>query len=291
LYNFRPALFIRPKSEDELVENLRKYGRKARIVAGGTGIYELSNRGLLSETDVLIDISSLELSYIKKEPDKICIGARTTLSEIQNSNLFSMPPLSAISDACASIQPLQVKNVATVGGALCTALPFFDMPVALFSLNSYVTLGPTMREVKAYDFVRGYFDLDAEEWEYVKEISIKIEENSGSSFLKFSLTSDDWAIANCSTSVKLEDSTISKASIFVGGAFGEKPAEAVQTEEKILGLQYSDTDGIKKVVESYLHTDLRPETDVKASSEYRMELAKALCKRAIIKACRRVLAR
>ncbi len=289
MYSFRPSVVAKPESEEELAEVLRKHGRNARIVAGGTGIYELSRRGLLSDVDVLVDISKLQLSYIKEEGGKIIIGAATSLETIQRSSIFSRPYLSALRDACLSIQPLQVKNVATLGGALCTALPFLDMPVALFSLEAIVTIGPDMREMKAYEFVKGFFDVDLKDGEYLREVSISMKEKSGSSFMKFSLTSDDWAIANCSVSVVVDEGLISSASIFVGGAFGEKPVRAVRTEERLRGILPSDTDALKNAIDSTLHLDAKPETDVKASSEYRMDVAKVLCRRAVFQAYRRVM--
>jgi CO/xanthine dehydrogenase FAD-binding subunit len=288
LYSFKPKVFVKPKSEDELVQALKKYGKKGRILAGGTGIYELSNRGLLSDVEALIDITSLQLSYIKLEGNLIHLGAVTTLAEIQSSDILADSSLIALMEAARAVQPLQVKNVATIAGSLCSALPFFDIPVALFSLDAEVVVGPSSRKINSYEFIKGYFEVSLGDEEYVREIVIEKKNNSASAFLKFSLTSDDWAIVNCSVSIELEDERIINANLFFGGAFGEKVAKAHETGSKLAGLSYKNMNEIDMVIESNLKKDLKPETDIKATSEYRMQIAKVMCKRALKIAFERV---
>ena len=269
-----------------------KRGEKARIIAGGTGIYEVAHRGLFSDVECLIDISRLNLSYAHLEPNFLRIGACTTMTTIfENDQLAKLPELGALFDALKAIQPLQVKNVATIGGAICTALPFFDLPVALIALDAEGVLAPRNRSVNLLDFVQGYFAVDLQPGEFVREIRIPLplkSEKIGSSFLKFALTGDDWAIINCGTRVKINArEEISGARLCFGGGVGEKPRRANHLEELLIGMNWSDEKGLKEILEKHLAAELETISDLKASSKYRVLLAKVLARRSIIQAAQR----
>ena len=60
---FRPKAYYRPMDMDEAVSLLSAHGKSARILAGGTDL--LIQRP--PSVDILVDISSLGLNYIKKD--------------------------------------------------------------------------------------------------------------------------------------------------------------------------------------------------------------------------------
>src|SRR5579862_1414828 len=247
---FRPKQYLRPKSEPETAELLKEFGEKGKIIAGGTGIYEVAHRGLLTEVEALIDISGLDLGYIKLENHTAVIGASTTMSTIfESKELAEYRELSALFDALRAIQPLQVKNVATIAGAICTALPFFDLPVALIAMDASVVVAPTGRAAKLSEFIQGYFSVDLQSGEFVKEIRIPLSgKNVGSAFQKFGITGDDWALINCGVSLKIEDSSISNARICFGGGVGEKSTRMIQIEKLLKGIVVTNEPEIKAVL-------------------------------------------
>ncbi|HYB04392.1 MAG TPA: FAD binding domain-containing protein, partial [Nitrososphaerales archaeon] len=206
--SFKPREYLIVSSESEASEILSRKGDKARIIAGGTGIYEVAHRGLFSEVECLVDVSGLKLSYVRRESGVLHVGACTTMTTLfEDQELSLYPALGALYDALRAIQPLQVKNVATIGGAICTALPFFDLPVALATLDAQIIIAPNNRTVSLLDFIQGFFAVDLRPGEFLKEVVIPYGEkfsSTGSSFLKFALTGDDWAIINCGTRVTLD---------------------------------------------------------------------------------------
>jgi CO/xanthine dehydrogenase FAD-binding subunit len=289
--SFKPHEYLVVSSESEASELLRKKGDKARIIAGGTGIYEVAHRGLFSDVECLVDVSGLKLSYIHREDGTLHLGACTTMTTIfENHELSRYPALGALYDALRAIQPLQVKNVATVGGAICTALPFFDLPIALIALDTNVVLAPNNRTVSLLDFVQGFFAVDLKSGEFVKEVVIPLSEKAeriGSSFLKFALTGDDWAIINCSVRVTLDDGDeISSLRMCFGGGVGEKPVRVTRVEELLSGVNWNNQQKITKILEEHLPRELETITDLKASSKYRKRLAKVLAGRSIERAGR-----
>lgn len=289
---FEPESYIVPHDEAELSRLLKQHGEHARIIAGGTGIYEIAHRGLLSELAVLLDIRNLALSYIIQEGKKLRVGAATTMTTLARSEeVRKEKSLAGVSDALKAIQPLQVKNVATVAGAVCTSLPFFDLPVALLSIGASVVIGPSGRTEKLSQFIRGYFSVGLEDGEFVREIEIPLgNESAASAFQKFALTHDDWALVNCGVSVTLDGAKrkIEGSVVVFGGGVGDKPARATSVEEALVGLAVSDESKIKDVFEKLVPKDVEPISDIRASSEYRTHLAKVLGRRALLQASGRV---
>jgi len=272
---------------------LREYGERARIISGGTGIYEVAHRGLLADTECLIDLASLNLAYITIENTSLRIGATATMSSMMDSlELSNVRQFSALIEALKLIQPLQVKNVATIAGAICTALPFFDLPVALIAIDAGVKMAPTNRMRKVSEFIRGYFSIDLEQGEFVQEIILPLSrknERKGSAFLKFALTGDDWAIINCGAFVGLDHEIISNVRLCFGGGIGEKPKRVETTEKLLEGFRATEENKIRSVLEENLPIELETISDIRASSEYRMHLAKVLGRRSLLLACSRAL--
>jgi CO/xanthine dehydrogenase FAD-binding subunit len=290
---FKPKSYLKPSSVEETCELLTKYGERARIISGGTGIYEVAHRGLLSEVECLVDLTALSLDQIKIRDFSLDIGATTTMSKMMDSNQLSqLKEMSVLVDALKVIQPLQVKNVATIGGAICTALPFFDLPVALITLDASVRIAPKDRIEKVSEFIRGYFSIDLGLGEFVTEIIVPLadkKDNVGSAFQKFALTGDDWALVNCGAYVKLDHGEISILRLCFGGGVGEKPKRVRKTEKLLEGVKATDENRIKSVLDENLSNDLETISDIRASSEYRFHLSKVLGRRSILLAGRRAL--
>lgn len=288
---FKPKSYLVPQDETELSKIMSDLGDRARILAGGTGIYEIAHRGLISDLEALVDIGKLKLSYVKKANSMIRVGAATTMSTLFHSlETTSENELAGIIDALRAIQPLQVKNVATIGGAICTALPFFDLPVALFSLRASVRIEPQGESKKISDFVKGYFAIDLRSGEFVKEVEIPIgKKNRASAFQKFALTHDDWALINCGVSVSLDrDRKIQEIDVVFGGGVGERPVKATNLEKSLIGQSVKDETKIKEIFKKHIPDDLEPISDIRSSSEYRLHLAKVIGRRTLLQAATRI---
>lgn len=268
--------------------HLKSGAGRTRIIGGGTGIYELATRGLLSEVDTLVDITGVGLAYVRRDKRSLKIGAATTMSVLLEAEPLRIPACGAILDALVAIQPLQVKNVATVGGAICTALPFFDLPTALMATEAVVSIGPATRAEKLQDFVQGYLATNLASHEYVRGVEIPLDRPGRSSaFQKFALTSDDWAMINCGVSATLDGHRRIRDPVVVfGGGVGGKPVRAHGVEKSLEGVEAED----RKVAEVFgkkLAGDVGTSADMRSSAEYRLELAKVLGRRTTLAACKR----
>jgi aerobic carbon-monoxide dehydrogenase medium subunit len=271
-----------------LAEHLKRGAGRTRIIGGGTGIYELATRGLLSEVDTLVDITGVGLAYVRMDKRSLKIGAAATMRALLEAEPLRTAACGAVLDALVAIQPLQVKNVATVGGAICTALPFFDLPTALMATEAVVSIGPATRAEKLQDFVQGYLATNLASHEYVREVEIPLDRPGRSSaFQKFALTSDDWAMINCGVSATLDvHRRIRDPVVVFGGGVGGKPVRANGVEKSLEGVEAED----RKVAEVFgkkLADDVETTADMRSSAEYRLELAKVLGRRTTLAACKR----
>lgn len=103
----------------------------AMWIAGGTNLVDLMKKGVVAPQKI-VDITNLNLKDIKKENNKIVIGALALNSEVAENKLVkSEHPLLSLALQAGASQ--QLRNMATMGGNMMqrTRCPYFyntDMP-------------------------------------------------------------------------------------------------------------------------------------------------------------------
>lgn len=122
--------YIRVASPKAAVEAIRK-DSNSQWIAGGTNLIDLMKKGVVAPQK-LVDITHLPLKEIKKEGNKLHIGALALNSDVAENDLVlkEQPLLSLALKAGAS---QQIRNMATIGGNMMqrTRCPYFyntDMP-------------------------------------------------------------------------------------------------------------------------------------------------------------------
>ncbi len=109
-----------PLTVADAVAVLGKYGGKAKVIAGGSDLLHLMKRDAMVEyPEVIVDIKGVgEIRFLDFDGTKgLSMGALTTLSEVESSAVIAENyPL--LAQAAGLISAPQVRNVATVGGAL-----------------------------------------------------------------------------------------------------------------------------------------------------------------------------
>jgi len=289
---FLPKLeeYLSPEDGREAVKLLEEYGDRALIVAGGTFIHALAARGLLYEIGALIDIQKLPLKFIQSGRDGLRVGAMTTFAQLEQAHeVQSMAPLGAVKDALR-YPPAQIKNMATVGGSVASSSPLFDLPVAFMALDGVVkSLGPGgAREIRLGEFFSDYFENALAGNEFLTELILPhLPPKSSSAFIKLETNANDLAILNVGVRITVEASGICKeARVVVGGGVGKVPVRAVSSEKLLKEERL--TDEILKKAGQAVQSDLRPVSDQRASSQYRLAVAKVLVERILSQAVTRL---
>ncbi|XP_013611862.1 PREDICTED: xanthine dehydrogenase 1-like [Brassica oleracea var. oleracea] len=227
----------------------------AKLVVGNTEVgIEMRMKRL--QYQVLIYVGQVpELNTVNVNDIGVEIGSALTLSELLRlfRNVVKERPAHETSACKAFIEQLkwfagtQIRNVASVGGNICTASPISDLnPLWMASRAEFkiINCNGDVRSVPARDFFSGYREVDMESneillsvflpWtrplEYVKE------------FKQAHRRDDDIAIVNGGMRVFLEERGeelfVSDASVAFGGV-AAVTLRARKTEEFLIGKSWS----------------------------------------------------
>ncbi|MFQ5763012.1 MAG: FAD binding domain-containing protein [Candidatus Bathyarchaeia archaeon] len=284
---FRPQEYITPTALSEALSILQENGDRAKIVAGGTQVYETAMRGMIAQAEKIVDIEKLGLSYIKEDNGHVRIGAATTFTEILDSTLLEkVCPLMV--DAVNHIRPLQVRNAATVGGSICSGLPVFDIPTTLLALDARVKAVSSKgeRSLDLGGFFLDYFLTELKPTELLTEIEIpKLSADTKTAFMKLERTYVDLPTVNTAVKLTLEGGKCKVARIALGGV-ARVPIRAKKAEKRLEGKGL--TDGSIGDAAEETAKEVKPIGSIHASAEYKREMCMVLVKRALTKAAGKV---
>jgi CO/xanthine dehydrogenase FAD-binding subunit len=281
--------YFRPDSNEAVLQLLETYGEGALIVAGGSFIHGLDARDLLTGVEALIDIQNLELKQISSDLSGLSVGAMVTLAELQQAQqLQNSSAFAALLDAL-TYPPIQIRNVATLGGNIASACPYFDLPTATMALDGIVRAqGPQgSREIELQTFYAGMFENVLAGNEYVTGLVFPtLPPRSASAFIKFETNANDLAIVNVASRITIDESgSCQAARVVVGGGVAETPVRAHSAESLLLGKSMSEE--LIKQASAAVPSELQPMSDHRASAAYRSSLARTLTERTLRKAvCR-----
>ena len=273
-----------PKSLDEAVELLEKYGEDAHVLAGGTDLLPHMKQRRV-EPKHIVNIKGIpELACIKETPEGIHIGALAKLRAIELSPLIN-EKLPLLSEAARSVGSVQIRNMGTIGGNICNASPSADMATPLMAVDAKVHVY-SKRGEKNYpivEFFQGRGEVRLERGELVTGFTVPpLPEGAGSAFEKIGWTTLDIATVNVAAVVSLKDGKIDHCSIALG-ACSPAPIRGVLAEEILRGREPS-AEAMDEAVE-LIATCVEPrERWRRAPPEYRRRTSKALARDAVTRA-------
>lgn len=242
-------------------------GEDCKALAGGHSLIPLLKQRL-AQPAKLVDISGLEeLKGIAVEGGKARIGALTTHRQLAASDTLAQSA-QLLPEAAALVGDPQVRNRGTIGGNIAHADPASDLPAVLLALNAEILIvGPDgQRTVKADGFFSGLMDTDLGENEVISQISFtSLGSGDGSAYRKFEHPASGYAI--CGAASVIRDGQVRLA--FNGVA--PVPFVASSVSEALSGSDLSDA-AIDSALAALEHED--PLSDLHASAEYRLHLAK-----------------
>jgi CO/xanthine dehydrogenase FAD-binding subunit len=282
--------YFAPNDENELLALLERYHGTALIVAGGSFVHGLDARDLLLGVEALIDIRNLRLNLVTSDANGLSIGAMVTFTELQQlDEVRNSAALGAVRDAL-KYPPLQIRNVATVGGNIAAACPYFDLPTAMMALDAVVTAqGPKgPRELSLQEMMVGLFQNALEPDELVTGLVLpRLPDRSSSAFMKLETNANDLAIVNVAVRLSLDrGGKCAEARVAVGGGVAETALRATAAEQVLQG--QAITEDVVQRAGAAVRSELRPMSDHRASGTYRSAMAKTLTERALRQALGRL---
>ena len=281
-----------PTDLNDALRFMEQGNRDVAVIASGTDLQPRMRKRKISPS-VLLDISSLteDLRYIRQSEGRIRLGALTTVADLLESPTFD-GKLSMIREASALFGSPQVRNVATVGGNVCSAASSEDLIPVFLALAAEVKLVSAKGERTAplKDFVVGKRETTLKSSEMLTEISfIQPPGHSWTAYEKLGRRNIlILAIVNEALSLTLEDDlrTIRSARISLNRVSGKIPALAVRTSVFLEGRKVSE--GTIAEAQNVLASELSLTSDFRSSSAYRMEVAQAYLKRLIERCSQRI---
>ena len=271
--------YVEPTSLSEALKILAG-DDEARCLAGGATLVAMLNADLV-EPSTLIGLRRIdELSGITVTGDQLRIGAMTTHAQIALDDRLT-GNAAVVRDAARQIAHPAIRNMGTIGGAICHADPNADFPGALVAANAVlVAAGQSgTRQVPADEFFLDYLETSLEEDEILSAVMVPVEPaDAGARHLKFSRTHGDYATVSISLVLTMDADACSYARVAVGSV-GPTPLHLTEVDEILTGSELAEEtirQAGRKLVEA-----ADPVDDVRGSAEYRRMIIPGLLQRAV----------
>jgi len=275
-------------SLEECLETLAKYGSDAALLAGGTDLYVLMETGMKLPKAVIHTGGVKELKDSKVNGGCVSIGTAVTHSEI--ARLEVTEGVDCLRAGARAIGSPQIRNVGTAGGNIANASPAADLYPPLMVLDAVLELRSLRgtREVGLEEFVTGPGITSLGPDELITCARFKRPEGTFyTGFAKIGLR-DALAIsvANAAVTVTSKDGRFDQVRIACG-AVAPRPIRMKEVEALLTGQEPSAE--LIKQAGDMTSKQCDPITDIRASRDYRRQVAGVIVSRLIENASRELM--
>ena len=264
--------YFSPSNIRELKKIIQK-NPKAYFLSGGTDLSLIVTKER-KDIDTIIDLKSIsELDFIKTSKNYIEVGAVTPLIKFEKFILKYYPDFNSVLKRYGSIQ---IRNVGTIGGNIATASPIGDTLPILLSLNANIIIeGKNKKKnIPIKNFFQSYRKTKLKRGEFIYSIKIPIYKKNIFKAYKISKRFDDDISSVCASfNLQIINKKIKNIKIAFGG-MAEIPKRAINCEKNLNNKNLSLTSFER--AKNFLEKDFKPIDDMRATKEYRMEIAKNL---------------
>lgn len=283
-----------PNTEYQATELLAEYAGDARPMAGGTDLLVQMKMERRQPAHV-ISLQRIEALHTLTENGTLTIGAATTIRALYQylaSNTgtvpaVSQPPVSrfqSLAAACNWFSTVQIMNMATVGGNLCNASPAADTAPVLLTFDASVTLKSKTAErtVPLSDFFLAPGKTILAPDELLTRIHIPMPaRGTGSAFQKISRVAADISQVCAAVTIVRDGNHVRDARIALGSV-APTPFRALETQHALVGELF--TPELAEHIGTLAAAEIKPISDVRASGEYRRQVASVIVRDALLKA-------
>ena len=264
--------YFAPKTIIELKKIIKK-NQDAEFLSGGTDMSLIVTKQKKDIKNIIYLNSIDELNYIKEKVNYIEVGATTPLSKFELIIKKYYPDFDRILKRYGSVQ---IRNVATLAGNIATASPIGDSLPLLLSLDASISIESFNKKmtIPIKDFFIGYRKTKLRKGYFISSIKIPIFKKNIFKAYKISKRIDDDISSVCASfNLEIVNKKIKDIKIAYGG-MAAIPKRAFYCEKMLLNSSFSE-DTILKAQKS-LEKDFQPIDDMRASKDYRVEIAKNL---------------
>ena len=281
-----PFSYHRPATVADAVKLLSTLGDDARPLAGGHSLVPMMKLRLATP-EHLIDLHGIEgLKGVRRDGDKIVIGAMTTQHELLASGEIAKS-IPILHETALLIADPQVRYRGTVGGNVANGDPGNDMPALMMTLGaSYRLEGPDgSRDVAAADYYQGAYFTAIEPGELLTAISIPVPaDGHGYAYEKLKRKIGDYATAAAAVVLTMASGKVASCAIGLTNLH-ETPLLATDAAKMVIGTSL-DAATLKKAGAAAAAI-MSPAADARGPVEYRKHVGGVMVTRALQRAASR----
>lgn len=247
----------------------------ATLIAGATDVGLWVTKSLADLAPVAFLSGVPDLSFIRENGTVIEIGATTTVTRILDE---LGPRFPSFANLLSRYGSPQVRNAATIGGNIANGSPIGDGPPALIAMGAqlHLRMGDDTRSMPIEDFFIEYGKQDRRAGEFVAQIDIpKDAPNLRCYKLSKRFDQDISAVCGC-INLEIDGGEITRARIAFGGMAGT-PKRASKAEAALRGQSWNAE--VIDTAARAMAEDFTPLSDMRASADYRMEVAQNMLRR------------
>ncbi|WP_027632730.1 FAD binding domain-containing protein [Clostridium hydrogeniformans] len=257
---FKLMNFVQPTSIDEAYSILMEKNNNTLI--GGSAFLRMGKKRI----GTAIELSKLNLRYIREDKDEFEIGAMTTFRDIEIHKELNSYFDGVIGKSLKGIIGIQFRNVVTIGATLFSRYGFSDLITSLLALNVDVNLYKGGR-MKLCEFMEKPYEKDMLLSIYIKKDNRKVI------YKDIRRSSSDYPILNLSVSKFNNEFKI---------VIGARPVNAIiaKKSSKFISENPINEENLNKMCQ-LIEDEVSFGSDMRASALYRREVCKTLLKRAV----------
>jgi aerobic carbon-monoxide dehydrogenase medium subunit len=275
-----------PRSIDEAVGLLARYGGDAKVLAGGQSLMPMLNFRL-TRPAALVDVNRIpELAYVREDDGALVFGAMTRQRTIEFSPVVARR-LPLLLEATRWVGHLPIRSRGTIGGSIAHADPSAEYPAVLTALDGEVVVQSPRgrRTLKPSELFETYLTTRLAPDELLVEVRLPASPvGAGYAFEEFARRHGDFAIVGIAALIVRDGARCATARLASAGA-GPVPVR-LRAAEEIL-----ERDGLGEAAVGAAAARaaelVEPDADVHASAEYRRHLTSVLTARALKRAIER----
>jgi carbon-monoxide dehydrogenase medium subunit len=255
----------------------------ARVLAGGTDLL-VQMRADVLDPALIVDIKKIpETRAVTEEKGGWRIGAAVTGAELkEHARLKKVWP--GVVEAANLIGSTQVQGRATLGGNLCNGSPAADSVPALIAAGAVATLaGPRgKRDLPVEDVMLGPRTLALQKGEMVASFLLPPRAaRSSDAYLRFiPRTEMDIAVVGAGVSLTADGAGIITAARVALGAVAPRVLLVPEAAQAIVGSRLDAA--AQERLEAAARAACRPIDDKRGTTEFRIQVAGVLARRAAL---------
>ena len=268
--------FHAPSTLDELAA-LREANPKAQLLAGSTDVGLWVNKMFRPLGDIIFVGTVDEMKQIVENDSELVIGAGASLEAAWAALTRRVP---ALTDVWLRFASPPIRNAGTMGGNVANGSPIGDSAPVLIALDAQIELrkGTRVRRMLLADFYVDYMKNRLEAGEFVQGIAVPLAAMQRQvRAYKISKRFDCDISALCAgLAIELDGETVKAVRLSYGG-MASIVKRAAKAEAALVGQPWTQASVNK--AKTALAEDFKPLSDMRASADYRMQVAQNLLQR------------